>query len=106
MQQGNNYNAAVSSDNRQCFATDSASGIGYAWNGYPASGSSGQNTAMTQTDSAYNTSDISYGELVTWCHEQCTEPDLSPGVGIACLLRQTLESSFSTVSKPNFASKK
>ena len=27
------------------------------------------------------------------------------GVGIACLLRQTLESSFSAVSKPNFASK-
>ena len=27
------------------------------------------------------------------------------GRGIACLLRQTLESSFSAVSKPNFASK-
>ena len=34
-----------------------------------------------------------------------SEPDLGPGVGIACLLRQTLESSFSAVSKPNFASK-
>ena len=34
-----------------------------------------------------------------------TEPDLWPGVGIACLLRQTLESSFSTVSKLIFANK-
>ena len=33
------------------------------------------------------------------------KPDLSPGVGIAWLLRQTLASSSSAVSKPNFASK-
>ena len=36
---------------------------------------------------------------------QITEPDWWPGVGIACLLRQTLESSFSVVSKPIFANK-
>ena len=36
----------------------------------------------------------------------CTQSQIyDQGVGIACLLRQTLESSFSAVSKPNFASK-
>ena len=33
------------------------------------------------------------------------EPDLCPGVGIACLLRQTLESSFSAVATPIFLTK-
>ena len=32
-----------------------------------------------------------------------TEPDLLPGMGIFCLLRQILESSFSAVSTPIFA---
>ena len=50
-------------------------------------------------------SPLSPRRQVTEKKEGGSEPDLWPGVGIACLLRQTLESSFLAVSKPNFASK-